>query len=67
MIVRQPRPLSPFTRAIPQGAVVDSFGDHRIAMAFSITGLVSPGIGILDADCVFKTCPEFFDLLARLY
>ena len=51
----------------PTGAVVDSFGDHRIAMAFSITGLVSPGIGILDADCVFKTCPEFFDLLARLY
>ena len=51
----------------PKGAVVDSFGDHRVAMAFSIMGLVCPGIGILDADCVFKTCPEFFDLLARLY
>ena len=49
------------------GAVVDSYGDHRIAMAFSIMGLVSPGIGILDAECVFKTCPEFFDLLALLY
>ncbi len=51
----------------PGGAVVDSFGDHRIAMAFSIMGLVSPGIGILDAECVFKTCPQFFDLLALLH
>ena len=47
----------------PQGATIDSFGDHRIAMAFSIMGLVTPGVVIDDFNCVTKTCPEFFALL----
>ena len=51
----------------PKGAVIDSFEDHRIAMAFAITGLVTPGVGIQGADCVDKTCPNFFDLLQLLY
>ena len=50
----------------PQGAVIDSYEDHRIAMAFAIAGLVTPGVGILGADCVMKTCPNFFDLLGLL-
>ena len=28
------------------GAVIDSFGDHRIAMAFGIAGLLADGVGV---------------------
>jgi len=51
----------------PRGAVIETFDDHRIAMAFSIMGLVTPGVGISDPECVAKTCPEFYDLLSELY
>ena len=51
----------------PHGAVIDPFGDHRIAMAFSMMGLATPGVGVSDPECVAKTCPEFYDLLEGLY
>ena len=50
----------------PVGATIDAFGDHRIAMAFSIMGLVTPGVVIDDYTCVAKTCPEFFTLLEAM-
>jgi 3-phosphoshikimate 1-carboxyvinyltransferase len=50
----------------PHGGRVDPHGDHRIAMAFSVLGLRTPGVVIEDPGCVRKTCPEFFDLWARL-
>ncbi len=53
--------------SVPKGAVIDSYDDHRIAMAFAIAGLVTPGVGIQGPDCVVKTCPQFFDLLDLLY
>ena len=46
----------------PYGASIDTYEDHRIAMAFSVMGLVTPGVVIRDPACVSKTCPEFFDL-----
>jgi len=51
---------------IPVGATIDAFGDHRIAMAFSIMGLTTPGVVIDDYTCVSKTCPEFFTLLQEM-
>lgn len=48
------------------GALVHTYGDHRIAMAFSILGLVVPGVRIEDPGCVAKTFPEFFDVLETL-
>ncbi|MYD77459.1 MAG: 3-phosphoshikimate 1-carboxyvinyltransferase [Gammaproteobacteria bacterium] len=46
-----------------QGGQVDSFGDHRIAMAFSIAGTVAEGeIEILNCDCVNTSFPEFTDV-----
>ena len=48
------------------GAVVDPGGDHRMAMAFAVLGLVTPGIEIADPGCVSKTFPDFFDVLDRL-
>jgi 3-phosphoshikimate 1-carboxyvinyltransferase len=43
--------------------MLHSFADHRIAMAFSLVGLKIPGITIQHAECVSKTCPEYFSLL----
>ncbi len=50
----------------PHGGRVDPHGDHRIAMAFAVLGLRTPGVVIDDPGCVRKTCPEFFDLWAQL-
>lgn len=50
-----------------RGAAVDSFGDHRIAMAFSIASLVADGASeISGASCVDISFPEFFDLLHKV-
>ena len=51
----------------PQTATVDSHGDHRIAMAFALVGLRVPGISINNAECVNKTCPDFFEMWNKLY
>ncbi|HVR88620.1 MAG TPA: 3-phosphoshikimate 1-carboxyvinyltransferase [Candidatus Limnocylindria bacterium] len=48
------------------GGVVDSAGDHRIAMAFSILGLQVPGVAIEGADSVSKTFPDFYAIVHEL-
>lgn len=50
-----------------QGGTVSSFGDHRVAMAFAVAGLLSRvGVEIEDAGCVDISFPGFFELLERL-
>lgn len=51
---------------VPQPCDVQTYGDHRLAMSFAVTGLRAPGIRIVDPTCVSKTFPEFFDVLGRL-
>ena len=48
------------------GAVVETYRDHRMAMAFSLLGLRAEGIRIADPGCVDKTFPGYWDLLDRL-
>lgn len=49
------------------GGSVDSHGDHRIAMSFSIAGLrASDTITILDCENVNTSFPEFRDLATSL-
>lgn len=46
------------------GTSIDSHGDHRIAMAFSIAALLAKGeTEISGAECVAISFPEFFPLL----
>jgi 3-phosphoshikimate 1-carboxyvinyltransferase len=52
--------------ATPHGAVVETYDDHRIAMAFTVLGLVVPGVTIADPECVTKTFPAFFDAIDAL-
>ncbi|HXX59169.1 MAG TPA: 3-phosphoshikimate 1-carboxyvinyltransferase, partial [Dehalococcoidales bacterium] len=48
------------------GAQIDSHNDHRIAMAFSMLGVLSGGMSIDNAECVAKTYPEYWDVLKML-
>jgi 3-phosphoshikimate 1-carboxyvinyltransferase len=50
----------------PTGSTIDSFGDHRIAMAFSILGSVVGDTTINGAECVAKTYPEFWQVFNSL-
>lgn len=53
-----PKPIQP--------AVVLSYSDHRMAMAFAVLGLKVPGVSIETPSCVAKTYPTFWDDLERL-
>lgn len=49
-----------------RGARVESFGDHRIAMAFAIAGLIAKGeTEIAGAEAASVSLPEFYSLLAQ--
>ncbi|KXK02121.1 MAG: 3-phosphoshikimate 1-carboxyvinyltransferase [Acidobacteria bacterium OLB17] len=48
----------------PQGAVIESFGDHRIAMAFAVAGLFAEGeTTIRGHEACEISFPGFFDAL----
>jgi len=47
-------------------ATIKTYDDHRMAMAFALTGLRSAGVAIENPGCVAKTFPNFFDVLAQL-
>jgi len=48
------------------GATIDTYDDHRIAMAVALAGLRVPGVAIREPGCVSKTWPDYFDALERL-
>jgi len=45
--------------------IVESDGDHRIAMSFIIAGLRS-GMEVRDLDCINTSFPNFFELLQKI-
>jgi 3-phosphoshikimate 1-carboxyvinyltransferase len=45
-------------------AVVNSYGDHRIAMSFLIAGLKC-GMEVEDIECINTSFPNFFELLSQ--
>ncbi len=50
-----------------KGAVIDSFGDHRIGMAFAVAGLLAEGeTEIIGAECADVSFPGFFETLASV-
>jgi 3-phosphoshikimate 1-carboxyvinyltransferase len=50
-----------------RGARVQSFGDHRIAMAFAIAGLFAEGETVVeDTDCVATSYPGFEQALEKI-
>jgi 3-phosphoshikimate 1-carboxyvinyltransferase len=47
-------------------ATIQTYNDHRMAMAFALIGLRVPGVTIENPGCVSKTFPNFFDVLETL-
>lgn len=49
-----------------KNVAIDSRGDHRVVMAFSLLGLAGNGVTITNADSVSKTFPTFFKKLREI-
>lgn len=47
----------------PKPAKIETFGDHRVAMAFALTGLRADGIVIENAEVCSKTFKNYFEVL----
>jgi 3-phosphoshikimate 1-carboxyvinyltransferase len=47
-------------------ARVDTYHDHRLAMAFAALGAAVPGVEIVDPGCVAKTYPGFWADVSRV-
>lgn len=52
--------------AVLKPASIQTYNDHRMAMAFSLIGLRFDGVTIEDPGCVSKTFPNYFDVLETL-
>lgn len=53
--------------SIPNEGTVESYNDHRIAMALAIAGLSARGpISINNEECVSISFPDFWNIIARL-
>jgi 3-phosphoshikimate 1-carboxyvinyltransferase len=51
---------------LPKGAEIDTYGDHRIAMAFAVAGAKINGVIINKPDVVSKSFPDFWDTLEEV-
>ncbi|MBO4307918.1 MAG: 3-phosphoshikimate 1-carboxyvinyltransferase [Bacteroidales bacterium] len=57
----------PFTsKMLKKVSVLDSHGDHRIAMSFGVLKLICPELTIQNPDVVSKSFPDFWKMLDRL-
>ncbi len=54
-----PAPVTP--------AAIDTYEDHRMAMAFALVGLKTSGIRINNPECVSKTFPNYFQVFEELH
>ena len=52
--------------AVPKAGVVKTYEDHRMAMAFSLIGLLVDGIVIDNPMCCKKTFENYFEILEEL-
>lgn len=58
--------ITPAPAGRSRGARIETYGDHRIAMAFAVAGLFTPGVRIADPRCVTKSFPGFWETLEIL-
>jgi 3-phosphoshikimate 1-carboxyvinyltransferase len=58
-VVEGPTPL--------RGAVVDSHGDHRLAMALAVAGLMAEGeVVVKNVECIDDSFPGFAELMCKV-
>lgn len=54
------------TDNFPKTLEIETYNDHRVAMAFSLIGLRKSGITIKNPDCSAKTFKNYFNILDRI-
>lgn len=52
--------------AVPRAAKINTYNDHRIAMAFAVAKMKLPQLEICDPEVVKKTFPTFWETLGSL-
>ena len=57
--------ITPPKKLQPRVAI-DTYNDHRMAMCFSLAALGGVPVRINDPDCVAKTFPDYFSVLASI-
>ena len=50
-----------------KNVLIDTYDDHRMAMSFSLAGLLIDNVKIHDPNCVSKTFPNYFDEFEKIY
>jgi 3-phosphoshikimate 1-carboxyvinyltransferase len=58
-IITPPAQLAP-------GVAIDTYDDHRMAMAFSLAACGDVPVAINDPGCTRKTFPTYFDVFERV-
>eukprot|EP00178_Gracilaria_changii_P025233 TRINITY_DN776_c0_g1_i1.p1 TRINITY_DN776_c0_g1~~TRINITY_DN776_c0_g1_i1.p1 ORF type:complete len:487 (+),score=87.05 TRINITY_DN776_c0_g1_i1:272-1732(+) len=53
-------------KKLNEGVAIDTYDDHRMAMAFSLAACGSVPVVINDPKCTAKTFPTYFDELAKM-
>ena len=66
IMVNQGEDYLEITGGTPKGARIETFNDHRIAMAFSIPGLLVNGMEIENETCVEKSFPNYWNIFEAL-
>ena len=46
-----------------ESATINPYGDHRVAMSFSLAALSKASVTIENPECTGKTFPDYFDVL----
>ena len=58
--------LKIFPEKLKPNASIDTYGDHRMAMSFSLAALGGVPVRINDPGCVAKTFPDYFRAFASI-
>jgi 3-phosphoshikimate 1-carboxyvinyltransferase len=56
----------PRSSILNPGVAIDTYDDHRIAMCFSLAAVGGVPVRINDPECVAKTFPDYFQVLAGI-
>jgi 3-phosphoshikimate 1-carboxyvinyltransferase len=52
---------------VNHGVCIDTYDDHRMAMAFSLVAVYGVEVTIKNHSCVCKTFPQYFSLFKKLF
>jgi 3-phosphoshikimate 1-carboxyvinyltransferase len=47
-------------------AIIETYEDHRMAMAFALIGLRADGVKIANPNCCAKTFENYFELIDEI-